>query len=99
MQSRKRAQETTSFVTIQRQAGKSFVYQPLVLPLNGPPIPSYEDLESLGYLQHIKKPSPVFTTFKTVEDWYFQHRLAGGFTVHTGCLRALFESRIDLYAC
>lgn len=85
-QSRKRAvADSMSFVTIQRQAGRSFFYQPLQLPINGPAVPTYDELESLGYLHHIKKPS--------------NHRVAGGFTAQTGCQRALLESRIDLFAC
>lgn len=82
LQDRKRMAESMSFSTSQRMSGRSFEYKPPRLPINGPPIPSKEELEAKGYLQHIRAASLA--------------RVAGGFTTHTGCLRALFDSRIDL---
>lgn len=85
MDGRKRAADwSTSFATVQRQSGRSYEYTPLQLLINGPAVPELEQLESKGYLRYIKVPS--------------QHRVAGGFTAHTGCMRALFESRIDLFS-
>lgn len=100
IQGRKRAAETMSFSTAQRQVGRNYVYQPLHLLMNGPPVPARDDLQQLGYLQHIKRPSPVSSSAQERKNLNpFQHRLAGGFTAQTACQRALFESHIDLFAC
>ncbi|KAK6028167.1 CDK-activating kinase assembly factor MAT1 [Ostertagia ostertagi] len=82
LQDRKRMAESMSFSTSQRMSGRAFEYKPPRLLINGPPIPSKEELEAKGYLQHIRAASLA--------------RVAGGFTTHTGCLRALFDSRVDL---
>ncbi|KJH52582.1 CDK-activating kinase assembly factor MAT1 [Dictyocaulus viviparus] len=82
LKDRKRMAESMSFSNSQRVSGRAFVYKQPRLIINGPPIPNEEDLESKGYLQHVRAASIT--------------RMAGGFTTHTGCLRALFESRIDL---
>ncbi|KAK6056479.1 exportin 1-like protein, partial [Cooperia oncophora] len=82
LQDRKRMAESMSFSTSQRMSGRAFEYKPPRLLINGPPLPSKEDLEAKGYLQHIRAASSA--------------RVAGGFTTHTGCLRALFDSRVDL---
>ncbi|VDM45838.1 unnamed protein product [Toxocara canis] len=74
--------QTASFVSL-GVAGAPFVYHAPELPLNGPPLPEMETLSQKGYLQHIRTVS--------------LGRLAGGFTAETGCMRALFESRIDLF--
>ncbi|KAK6737934.1 hypothetical protein RB195_020183 [Necator americanus] len=80
LQDRKRMAESMSFSTSQRVSGRAFEYKPPRLLINGPPLPSKEELESKGYLQHIRAASLA--------------RVAGGFTTHTGCLRALFDSRM-----
>lgn len=82
LQDRKRMAESMSFSTSQRSSGRTFVYKPPRLLINGPGLPNEEELESKGYLQHVRAASLA--------------RMAGGFTTQTGCLRALFESRIDL---
>ncbi|EYC43437.1 hypothetical protein Y032_0494g2461 [Ancylostoma ceylanicum] len=82
LQDRKRMAESMSFSTSQRVSGRAFEYKAPRLHINGPPLPVKEELETKGYLQHIRAASLA--------------RVAGGFTTHTGCLRALFDSRIDL---
>lgn len=84
LQDRKRMAESMSFSTSQRSSGRTFVYKEPRLFINGPDLPRKDELESKGYLQHVRVASVA--------------RLAGGFTTHTGCLRALFESRIDLFS-
>ncbi|VDK17458.1 unnamed protein product [Anisakis simplex] len=74
--------QTASFVSL-NITGAPFVYHAPELPLNGPPLPDAEVLSQMGYLQHIRSVSST--------------RLAGGYTAETGCMRALFESRIDLF--
>ncbi|VDP61193.1 unnamed protein product [Heligmosomoides polygyrus] len=59
LQDRKRMAESMSFSTSQRMSGRSFEYKPPRLPINGPPIPSKEELEAKGYLQHIRAASLV----------------------------------------
>lgn len=76
--------ETASFGPL-RISGAPFVYRIPELPINGPPLPSVESLSSMGYLQHIRGVSAA--------------RRAGGYLPEVGCMRALFESRIDLFAC
>ncbi|MFH4983755.1 hypothetical protein AB6A40_010464 [Gnathostoma spinigerum] len=75
--------ETTSFGPL-RISGAPFMYRKPDLPFNGPFLPSSDQLSSMGYLQHMRSISPS--------------RLAGGFLPETGCLRALFECRVDLFS-
>lgn len=75
--------DTASFAAV-RISGAPFVYRAPDLPINGPSLPKPEDLSKLGYLQHALKIS--------------KSRCAGGFTPETCCMRALFESRIDLFS-
>lgn len=84
LQTRKRAAENMSFNTAIRIAGKAYVHQPLELVINGPPMPSANDIEKMGYLNHIRHASADL--------------VAGGYTSALGCSRALFEARIDLFA-
>ncbi|VDO31918.1 unnamed protein product [Onchocerca flexuosa] len=74
--------DTTSFASV-RISGAPFVYHAPELPINGPSLPNPEDLSRLGYLQHVLQISG--------------NRHAGGFTPETCCMRALFDSRIDLF--
>ncbi|VDL71351.1 unnamed protein product [Nippostrongylus brasiliensis] len=57
LQDRKRMAESMSFSTSQRMSGRSFEYKPPRLLINGPPLPSKEELEAKGYLQHIRAAS------------------------------------------
>ncbi|CAI2347059.1 unnamed protein product [Caenorhabditis sp. 36 PRJEB53466] len=84
LQTRKRAAENMSFNTVIRVPGRAYVHQPLELFINGPPMPNASQIESLGYLAHIRHAST--------------DRIAGGYTAGVGCYRALFEARIDLFA-
>ncbi|PIC49123.1 hypothetical protein B9Z55_007831 [Caenorhabditis nigoni] len=84
LQTRKRAAENMSFNTVIRIAGRAYVHQPLELVINGPPMPNPAEIESMGYLAHIRAAS--------------QDLIAGGYTSALGCSRALFEARIDLFA-
>uniref|UniRef100_A0A0M3ITX3 MAT1 domain-containing protein n=1 Tax=Ascaris lumbricoides TaxID=6252 RepID=A0A0M3ITX3_ASCLU len=74
--------QTASFVSL-GVSGSPFAYREPELQLNGPPLPEVNTLSQMGYLQHIRAVS--------------LGRLAGGFTAETGCMRALFESRVDLF--
>lgn len=84
LQTRKRAAENMSFNTVIRIAGRAYVHQPLELNINGPPLPNSSQIESMGYLAHIRNASADF--------------IAGGYTSAIGCSRALFEARIDLFS-
>uniref|UniRef100_A0A1I7XUM8 SFM domain-containing protein n=1 Tax=Heterorhabditis bacteriophora TaxID=37862 RepID=A0A1I7XUM8_HETBA len=79
---RKRQAESMSFSTTNVLLDVHLNINLFVLNVNGPPLPEKDELDVKGYLQHIRAASQV--------------RIAGGFTSHTGCIRALFESRIDL---
>lgn len=65
-----------------RQSGQPYMHKVLEMPVNGPRVPTDEEVEQLGYLQHMRQPSAA--------------RLAGGFLPVLGCSRALFEARQDL---
>uniref|UniRef100_A0A1I7YU64 MAT1 domain-containing protein n=1 Tax=Steinernema glaseri TaxID=37863 RepID=A0A1I7YU64_9BILA len=75
--------QTMSFGPV-RQMGKPYQHVPPQLTLNGPALPPVDLLGDLGYLQNIKPAS--------------NRRLAGGYTSALGCMRALTEARIDLFA-
>lgn len=75
--------ETATFGPL-RVSGAPFVYRPPDLLINGPPLPTWDVVANLGYAQHIRTVS--------------KGRLAAGFTPDTGCMRALFESKVDLFA-
>ncbi|KAK0423274.1 hypothetical protein QR680_008060 [Steinernema hermaphroditum] len=75
--------QTMSFGPV-RQMGKPYHHVPPQLTLNGPLLPPVEHLEGLGYLQYIRQAS--------------NRRLAGGYTSALGCMRALTEARVDLFA-
>ncbi|VDD91889.1 unnamed protein product [Enterobius vermicularis] len=75
--------ETATFGPL-RVSGAPFIYRPPDLLINGPPLPTWENVSSMGYVQHIRTVS--------------KGRLAAGFTPETGCMRALFESKVDLFA-
>lgn len=83
LEAQQKRMETASFGPL-RVSGAPFIYRPPELLINGPPVPTWENVASLGYVQHIRTIS--------------KGRLAAGFTPETGCMRALFESKIDLYA-
>ncbi|VDK67601.1 unnamed protein product [Onchocerca ochengi] len=82
MEAQQKRLDTTSFASV-RISGAPFVYHAPELPINGPSLPNPEDLSRLGYLQHVLHISG--------------NRHAGGFTPETCCMRALFDSRIDLF--
>lgn len=82
-EAQQKRQETASFAPV-RVSGRPFVYRPPELPINGPALPSVEQISNGGFLQHIR-------TFSAA-------RRVGGFTAEICCMRALFESRIDLFA-
>ncbi|VDN53645.1 unnamed protein product [Dracunculus medinensis] len=83
LEAQQKRQETASFAPV-RVSGRPFVYRPPELPINGPALPSVEQISNGGFLQHIR-------TFSAA-------RRVGGFTAEICCMRALFESRIDLFA-
>ncbi|VDK71440.1 unnamed protein product [Litomosoides sigmodontis] len=83
MEAQQKRLDTASFAAI-RVSGAPFVYRAPELPINGPPLPKPEDLHRMGYLQHVVQIS--------------ESRYAGGFTPETCCMRALFDSRIDLFS-
>jgi hypothetical protein len=78
----KRLGDSVSFAPL-RVTGAPFSYHAPSLHLNGPPLPAWQDLAGLGYLQHMRAAS--------------ESRLAGGFVTETGCARALFEARVDIF--
>uniref|UniRef100_A0A8R1E6C5 RING-type domain-containing protein n=1 Tax=Caenorhabditis japonica TaxID=281687 RepID=A0A8R1E6C5_CAEJA len=84
LQTRKRNAENMTFNHVVRVAGRAYVHQPPELFINGPPMPNAAQIESLGYLAHIRHAAPDC--------------VAGGYTSAVGCSRALFEARIDLFA-
>lgn len=82
LEAQQKRMETATFGSL-RVSGAPFIYRPPELLINGPPLPTWESVSSMGYIQHIRKVS--------------KGRLAAGFTPETGCMRALFESKIDLF--
>ncbi|CAG9537661.1 unnamed protein product [Cercopithifilaria johnstoni] len=82
MEAQQKRLDTASFAAV-RISGAPFVYRAPELSLNGPSLPKPEDLSRIGYLQHVLQISGS--------------RYAGGFTPETCCMRALFDSRIDLF--
>ncbi|KAI6227964.1 RING-type domain-containing protein [Aphelenchoides besseyi] len=79
----RKPREITNF-GILRQSGKPYFHSPVVLPINGPILPDIDQLEELGYLNHVRRPSA--------------HALAAGFRAELACYRALFEMRCDLFS-
>lgn len=63
--------------------GEKYEYTPPVVEINGPLMPEIENLNDLGYLQHIKAAS----------SW----QNAGGYMETMGCYRALMESHCGLF--
>ncbi|CAB3404137.1 unnamed protein product [Caenorhabditis bovis] len=84
LQNRKRQAENMSFTSTMRIAGRPYVHQNLDLVINGPQVPTFAQIESMGYLSHMRQAS--------------MGRIAGGYTATMGVARALFESRLDLLA-
>lgn len=82
LQDRKRCADNMSFNAAMRIAGRPYNHKSLDLQLNGPPMPTQSQIETMGYLNHMRPAS--------------LGRIAGGYTASIGCVRALFESRIDL---
>jgi CDK-activating kinase assembly factor MAT1 len=66
-----------------RVSGKPYVHTPTILPLNGPVMPTIDELKDSPYLSHVRKPDPG--------------ALAAAFRQELACYRALFESRWDLF--
>uniref|UniRef100_A0A915ECH5 Cdk-activating kinase assembly factor MAT1 centre domain-containing protein n=1 Tax=Ditylenchus dipsaci TaxID=166011 RepID=A0A915ECH5_9BILA len=54
-----------------------------VLPLHGPKMPTSEEIESRGYLEHVRQTSAA--------------ALAGGYFSQIGCTRAIFEDSLVKY--
>jgi len=67
-----------------RRSGRVYFYKQPHMPLNGPEVPGAEDLEQLGYLEHVGKATAAGA--------------AGGFLPHIGCTRAIMEAHQDLFA-
>ncbi|TKR95939.1 hypothetical protein L596_010033 [Steinernema carpocapsae] len=65
-----------------RHTGKPYHHTVPLLHLNGPPLPTLQELQDRGYLQFIHPAS--------------ERRMAGGYTADLGCMRALTEARVDL---
>jgi len=78
----RRQQATTMSFGPVRQMGKPYKHVIPVLALNGPPLPTMQELNQRGYLQNIIQAS--------------ERRRAGGYTAVMGCMRALTEARVDL---
>lgn len=53
------------------------------LSINGPKLPTIEEIDTGDYLNHVRRPS--------------KSALAGGYLARIGCLRAIFEARQDLF--
>ncbi|VDK27839.1 unnamed protein product [Gongylonema pulchrum] len=83
MEAQQKRLDTASFAPI-RISGAPFVYQTPELCVNGPPLPTAKDFSRLAYLDHV---APVSID-----------RCVAGFSKEICCNRALFESRIDLFA-
>jgi len=63
--------------------GEPYVYEPMLMELNGPPVPSIDELGSRGFLKHIR----------AAATW----QLAGGYHESLGCYRALIDAHCDLF--
>ncbi|CAG9534107.1 unnamed protein product [Cercopithifilaria johnstoni] len=74
--------DESSFAAV-RISGAPFVYRPSELLINGPPLPKPEDLSRMGYLQHMAQTNAEGCPDRS--------------TPETCCMRALFDSRIDLF--
>lgn len=79
----KRAVDRHVFGSI-RPSGKQYIHKQLLLSINGPALPSEQDLEEFGYIHHI--PQATISA------------LAGGYTTTLSCQRALLEAHSDLFA-
>lgn len=79
----RRQQDIASFGPL-KEHGKAFEHSVPILPLNGPAMPSADIIESDEYLLHVRRASTA--------------AVAGGYMARIGCLRAMFESRQDLFS-
>lgn len=65
------------------EEGPAFNYVPLIQKIEGPDPPSWQDLQTKGYISHVR--------VETAQD------RAGGFGANIACLRALQEAMAGLY--
>lgn len=72
-----------SSISIPIKEGPLFKYEPVYHQLNGPSCPDILNLESLGYMKHIRNETP--------------QELAGGFLIKTACLHYVQECVSALY--
>lgn len=66
-----------------RSSGKAYIHIMSNLKINGPKIPSLNEIECGDYLKQVKTPPPSV--------------IAGGYLARIGCMRALMEARQDLF--
>jgi hypothetical protein len=66
-----------------RISGKPYFHTPTIIQINGPVMPTIDELKDSPYLSHVRKPDPG--------------ALAAAFRPELACYRALFESRWDLF--
>ncbi|KAL3124703.1 hypothetical protein niasHT_001540 [Heterodera trifolii] len=78
---KQRAKERTTFGVI-RPSGKAYYHSQPTFSLIGPPLPSDEEIERLGYLQFVRQASTS--------------SVAGGYLAQIGCTRAILEAHAGL---
>lgn len=78
---KQRAKERTTFGVI-RPSGKAYYHSQPTFSLIGPPLPSDQEIERLGYLQFVRQASTS--------------SVAGGYLAQIGCTRAILEAHAGL---
>ena len=79
----RRQQDMASFAPL-RGSGEAYIHIRPMLPINGPKLPTNEEIQVGDYLSHVRRPSKA--------------AMAGGYLARYGCLRAIFEARQDLFS-
>lgn len=76
--------QTHSSYSLQKvEEGPLYVYKDPDIPRDGPPFPSFEEIESKGYIAHMR----VITA----------EERAGGYTPQVACMKALQEAIVGLF--
>ncbi|PAV90125.1 hypothetical protein WR25_13329 [Diploscapter pachys] len=98
---RKRQSEQMSFSAHHRLTGQKYTYKPLDLSVNGPPLPSLEEIDA-SYLVHMKIASPAIhalyngTDTGQAQEWLNSFRNS----VHAWTLcDQILSQRLDPLAC
>lgn len=76
-------QSQTAFLPIPVEEGPLYVYKPPILVMDGPRAPSYEEIVSVGYTNHVRTET--------------EQEKAGGFRSYIACMRALQDAFAGLY--